>query len=238
MTMYSRAHLVSLVTVVFASTQCLPAFCLDVSGLAHKGLKKVTSGMASFYADVFNGRKTASGERFDNSKLTCAHRSLPFGTKILVANPHTGKICVVTVTDRGPFHPNRVVDLSKAAAHKLGISGVGHVVCFTGKAIAEASVKSVSTVADLMKLDDDDEVTIATTPAKLQIHSTVKAVPADAPDGAPITVAATAPTTTTATRSAAAAVGGAEGNRSADLSGGKTPSTEPGRVDRSLLPTK
>lgn len=70
---------------------------------------------ASYYHDKFNGRKTASGKRFDNSKLTAAHKKLPFGTKLRVTNPLNSKSVIVTVTDRGPFTRGREIDLSKKA---------------------------------------------------------------------------------------------------------------------------
>lgn len=76
-------------------------------------------GRASFYADRFQGRPTASGEPYDSASLTAAHRSLPFGTKVKVTNLHNNKSVVVTINDRGPHHPNRIIDLSKAAAQKL-----------------------------------------------------------------------------------------------------------------------
>ncbi len=79
------------------------------------------SGRASYYGDEFQGRKTASGELFDQNKLTAAHRTLPFGTKLLVRNPKNDKSIVVTINDRGPFVGNRVLDLSKYAAKKLSI---------------------------------------------------------------------------------------------------------------------
>ncbi|ESU21879.1 rare lipoprotein A [Flavobacterium cauense R2A-7] len=70
---------------------------------------------ASYYHDRFNGRRTASGKRFDNSKYTAAHKKLPFGTKLRVTNPVNNKSVVVTVTDRGPFTRGREIDLSKKA---------------------------------------------------------------------------------------------------------------------------
>lgn len=76
-------------------------------------------GRASFYADRFQGRPTASGEPYDSASLTAAHRSLPFGTKVKVTNLRNNKSVVVTINDRGPHHPNRIIDLSKAAAKKL-----------------------------------------------------------------------------------------------------------------------
>ena len=70
---------------------------------------------ASYYADKFNGRKTASGERFSNRKLTAAHRKLDFGTKLKVTNVANKKWVLVTVNDRGPFVKSRDIDLSKEA---------------------------------------------------------------------------------------------------------------------------
>lgn len=93
------------------------------------GIKACFQGLASFYADKFHGRRTASGETYDQNKLTCAHRYLPFGTRLLVRNPGNGTTCIVRVNDRGPFKPDRILDLSKAAAHKLGIRGVEKVTC-------------------------------------------------------------------------------------------------------------
>ena len=70
---------------------------------------------ASYYHDKFNGKKTASGKRFDNSKLTAAHRKLPFGTKLRITNEANGASVIVEVTDRGPFARGREIDLSKKA---------------------------------------------------------------------------------------------------------------------------
>lgn len=83
------------------------------------------TGVASFYADKFNGRKTASGERFNQKKMTCAHRTLPFGTKLKVTNTANGKSIIVTVNDRGPFVKGRVLDLSKTAASELDFVRAG-----------------------------------------------------------------------------------------------------------------
>jgi rare lipoprotein A len=85
------------------------------------------SGMASFYGNE-SGSKTASGQRFNQNAMTCAHRSLPFGTKLKVT--HGGQSVVVTVNDRGPFVHGRVLDLSTAAARAIGLAsaGVGRVV--------------------------------------------------------------------------------------------------------------
>lgn len=79
------------------------------------------SGSASWYGPRFHGRKTASGERFNMYGMTAAHRYLPLGTKVRVTNMDTGKSIVVKVNDRGPYHGNRILDLSKAAARSLGM---------------------------------------------------------------------------------------------------------------------
>ena len=80
------------------------------------------SGMASYYGNE-SGSKTASGARFNQSAMTCAHRSLPFGTKLRVT--HGGRSVVVTVNDRGPFIRGRVLDLSTGAARAVGLTGAG-----------------------------------------------------------------------------------------------------------------
>ncbi|WP_200974375.1 septal ring lytic transglycosylase RlpA family protein [Echinicola sp. 20G] len=80
---------------------------------------RVEQGMASYYADKFNGRKTASGERYQSGKMTAAHRSLPFGTIVQVKNLKNGKSVKVRINDRGPFIRGRIIDLSKKAARQL-----------------------------------------------------------------------------------------------------------------------
>ena len=74
----------------------------------------------SYYANKFHGRKTASGKRFDNTKLTCAHKTLPFGTFLKIINPMDGRFVIVEVIDRGPYIKKRVVDLSRSAFSKIG----------------------------------------------------------------------------------------------------------------------
>jgi rare lipoprotein A len=80
------------------------------------------SGMASYYGNE-SGSRTASGQRFNQSAMTCAHRSLPFGTKLRVT--HGGQSVVVTVNDRGPFVRGRVLDLSTGAARAIGLTSAG-----------------------------------------------------------------------------------------------------------------
>ncbi|MCO5063742.1 MAG: septal ring lytic transglycosylase RlpA family protein [Rhizobiaceae bacterium] len=78
-------------------------------------------GKASWYGPGFHGRSTASGERFNQSSMTAAHKSLPFGTKLRVTNKRNGKSVVVRVNDRGPYIRGRMLDLSKGAASQIGM---------------------------------------------------------------------------------------------------------------------
>jgi len=101
---------------LFSITLVLSFFILSCSSSKNasgKVLKSKTE--ASYYHDKFNGKKTASGEKFSNSKLTAAHRTLPFGTKVKVTNLANDKSVIVEVNDRGPFKKSREIDLSKKA---------------------------------------------------------------------------------------------------------------------------
>jgi rare lipoprotein A len=81
------------------------------------------SGIASVYSTE-SGSRTASGARLDPGALTAAHRSYPFGSRVLVTNRRNGRSVVVTVNDRGPFVRGRIIDVTPAAAHALGFSGL------------------------------------------------------------------------------------------------------------------
>lgn len=78
-------------------------------------------GTASWYGPGFHGKRTASGERFDQNALTAAHRKLPLGSEVKVTNLDNGRSIIVEINDRGPYKKGRVIDLSKGAARKLGI---------------------------------------------------------------------------------------------------------------------
>jgi rare lipoprotein A len=91
----------------------------------HLGHAQVQKGVASYYSDAWRGRRTSSGERYNPDSLTCAHRTLPFGTLLKVYCPSKGTTVVVRVNDRGPFGKGRIVDLSGAAARKLDIIRAG-----------------------------------------------------------------------------------------------------------------
>lgn len=83
------------------------------------------TGYASFYHDGFEGRRTASGEILRQKKFTCAHKTLPFGTRLKVTNLENDKSIIVTVNDRGPYSGKRIIDVTKAAAAKLGFIAAG-----------------------------------------------------------------------------------------------------------------
>lgn len=85
---------------------------------------KTFSGRAAYYSEDYQG-VTTSGAPYDPKKLTCAHRTLPFGTRLRVSDPRTHRSVVVTVNDRGPFDKGRVIDLSLAAAKALHMQGRG-----------------------------------------------------------------------------------------------------------------
>ena len=92
-----------------------------------QGGSSYQSGMASWYGGKFHGRKTANGETYNMNALTAAHKTLPFGTKVRVTNTRNGDSVVVRINDRGPFIAGRVIDLSRAAAGQIGVSGVAPV---------------------------------------------------------------------------------------------------------------
>lgn len=97
-------------------------------------LAQVQTGKASFYADKFEGRPTASGEKYRHNKLTAAHKTLPFGTKVKVTNLDNNKSVEVIINDRGPYVDGRIIDLSKSAAEQLG---------FINQGLAEVKVEIV-----------------------------------------------------------------------------------------------
>jgi rare lipoprotein A len=92
------------------------------------------NGKASFYADKFEGHPTASGEKYKHSKLTAAHKTLPFGTRVRVTNVSNQKSVEVVINDRGPYVDGRIIDLSKSAAEKLD---------FISQGLAEVSVEVI-----------------------------------------------------------------------------------------------
>lgn len=96
----------------------------SVSAEAATG-QTIQRGNASWYGPGFHGRRTASGESFNSSAMTAAHRTLPFGTKVKVVNEKNGRSVVVRVNDRGPFIRGRIIDLAKGPAQALGVTSTG-----------------------------------------------------------------------------------------------------------------
>jgi rare lipoprotein A len=114
-------------STALAITAVVLGCALGASLASAQDAKPLQGGAASWYGPGFHGKRTANGERFNTHALTAAHKTLPFGTKLRVTNERTGKSVVVRINDRGPYAHGRVIDLSKAAAQAVGISGVGRV---------------------------------------------------------------------------------------------------------------
>ncbi len=126
-----------------------------LSTLELTSLQPIEKGVASWYGSDFHGQLTANGEIYDMHTLTAAHRTLPFNTIVLVKNMDNGKTVVVRVNDRGPFVNNRVIDLSKKAARKLGMihNGTAKVQLFTLEgALPESSVENIKTATYTIQL--------------------------------------------------------------------------------------
>jgi len=102
---------------------CVIIFCMI--GPVFFSMGQTQTGKASFYADKFEGHPTASGEKYKHSKLTAAHKSLPFGTKVRVTNLENNSTVDVEINDRGPYIDGRIIDVSKSAAEKLGFINLG-----------------------------------------------------------------------------------------------------------------
>jgi rare lipoprotein A len=130
---YSGFIVVALITAVIVSgCASSPRFTRERSGGSNthsasgdSKSRKTMEGIASYYADDFNGKKTANGETYDMYKMTAAHRSLPFNTKVKVTNLDNKRSIIVRINDRGPFKLERIIDLSMAAATQLGMKGMG-----------------------------------------------------------------------------------------------------------------
>jgi len=99
----------------------LAALMIGCCCLPGSGSSQIEQGMASYYGDQFQGKKTASGEPYDRGAYTCAHRTLPFGTQVRVTNLKNKKSVLVRVNDRGPWVEGRIIDLSYVAASDIGM---------------------------------------------------------------------------------------------------------------------
>ena len=110
-------------TVVFALSACAHHYKFPPAQAPSVGL--VETGIASWYGPGYDGKKTSSGERFDQDALTAAHASWQFGTRVRVTFLTTGRSVVVRINDRFPNHKGRVIDLSRGAARQIGLIGPG-----------------------------------------------------------------------------------------------------------------
>lgn len=109
-------------TAVVATSAAI-TFCLVMPARGDNDVQAFEqSGTASWYGPGFHGRRTASGERFDQNERTAAHRTLPLGSEVTVTNEATGQSVDVEINDRGPYSKGRVIDLSKRAAKEIGIT--------------------------------------------------------------------------------------------------------------------
>ncbi len=101
--------------LLYLTVAILTILCLTVHAQSVR-----IDGRASYYSNNLHGRRMANGQRYDRDSMTCAHRSLPFGTRLRITNPMNGQQVIVKVTDRGPYVKGRAIDLSYAAAQRLG----------------------------------------------------------------------------------------------------------------------
>ena len=116
----------------------------------------VLRGRASWYGSYFQGKRTSSGERYNRHAYTCAHKTLPFGTRLRVTNVKNGKSVIVRVSDRGPFRHQRILDLSEAAAHPLGIVDCGAATVVAEVVANDAPLGPATTPTNLAALYDAD----------------------------------------------------------------------------------
>ena len=119
---------VAALVALTARTEARPSGSVNLQSYVGPGVAKSVRtelGYASWYGEECEGNPTASGEIYDANGFTAAHRTLPFGTRIKVTNLRNKRSVIVRINDRGPFIANRFLDLSKAAARRLGLMGTG-----------------------------------------------------------------------------------------------------------------
>lgn len=141
-------------------------------------------GQASYYSDKYHGKKTASGVKYDKTKMTCAHNDYPFGSTIKVTHLENKRSVVVKVVDRGPYIKGRIVDLSRAAAGKIGLINDG---------VAQVKVELVSTkgkVSELSAKGDKKPTEYSTAPSRKSVEETIKKSSARATNSAKKSTAA------------------------------------------------
>lgn len=137
-------YILSLITAIFI-----------FSGAPTEVLAQKITGNATYYGNRWHGRRTSSGEKYHKDSLTCAHRTLPFGTILRVQNPKNGKEVIVRVTDRGPFRKGAVIDLSMAAAREIDMvrDGIAAIVAYPVMGPTNAPDEVIPTLPDLKLMD-------------------------------------------------------------------------------------
>ena len=144
-----------LLTLLDASARTAPG-TTSAAPASRSTATTVLRGRASWYGSYFQGRRTTSGERFNRFKYTCAHKTLPFGTRLRVTNVKNGKSVVVRVTDRGPFRHQRILDLSEAAAKPLGVVNSGAATVIAEVVAQDAQLGPVTTPGNFAALYSAD----------------------------------------------------------------------------------
>lgn len=129
-----------------------------------KALDTSEEGVASWYGRYLRGHRTSSGQRMDPTKLTAAHRTLPLGSKVLVTSEDTGKSVIVTINDRGPYN-SRIIDLSHAAAAKIGMIGSGTAHVTIAPLVTGHSDEAPMEVAEAAPSDTSDQAIKAAAPS-------------------------------------------------------------------------
>ncbi|GAB3635337.1 hypothetical protein GCM10027422_09270 [Hymenobacter arcticus] len=175
----------------------IPRMLPTIIPAAQEGYSTVLRGRASWYGKRFQGMKTTSGERFNRFEYTCAHKTLPFGTRLRVTNLNTGATVVVRVSDRGPFRHERIIDLAEVAARPLGLveAGAATVVAEVVPATTPLGVSDTpDNLADLKQADPNPKAPftaylLPTEPAEMVVATLTPA--------APITTALVGPLDTT-----------------------------------------
>ena len=137
----------------------------------------VLRGRASWYGKEHQGRRTSSGERFDRNKYTCAHKTLPFGTRLRVTNPKNHKSVVVRVSDRGPFRHQRILDLAEIAARPLNIIQQGAVSVLAEIVPNDTPLGPTAAPANLAALVEDPAVS-----TEASLHTDIRAGATEAGD--------------------------------------------------------
>lgn len=126
--MQSNSFKINLILIVFllSFSSCIPSKIATSDDTKKTSKNLITKkGEASYYANKFHGRPTASGEKYNKNKFTAAHRTLPFGTMVEVTNLTNGKSVTVKINDRGPHKKSRIIDLSRAAAEQIDLIKAG-----------------------------------------------------------------------------------------------------------------